>query len=73
MLNLLSILIGVGALAAALVAFIPLLGWANWLIIPLAVVGAALGAMSDRTSGRNLNLVVILVGALRLSLGGGII
>ena len=37
-------------------AFIPLLGWANWVIVPFAVVGLALGAMSDRTAGRNLNI-----------------
>jgi hypothetical protein len=28
--------------------------------------------MSGRTSGRNLNIVVIVVGVVRLSLGGGI-
>ncbi len=55
------------------VAFIPLLGWANWFIIPIAIVGLALGAMSDRTSGRNLNIVVIVAGVLRLMLGGGIL
>ena len=55
------------------IAFIPLLGWANWLIIPLAVIGAGVGAMSGSTSGRNLNLVVIVIGALRLMLGGGIL
>lgn len=72
MLNALSIVIGAIALLLAIFAFIPLLGWANWVIIPFAVVGLALGAMSDRKSGRNLNLVVIGVGALRLFLGGGI-
>ena len=53
-------------------AFIPLLGWANWLIIPLAVIGAAVGMASRSTAGRNLNLFVIVVGVLRLMLGGGI-
>ncbi len=71
--NLISILIGLVALFLAIFAFIPLLGWANWIIIPIAVVGLAIGAMSDRTSGRNLNIVVILVGVGRLMLGGGII
>lgn len=71
--NTLSLIIGAIALILALVAFIPLLGWANWLIIPFAVVGLALGAMSDKTSGRNLNIVVIVVGVGRLMLGGGII
>ena len=72
MLNLISLLIGVVALPCALVAFIPLLGWLNWFIIPLAVVGLALGVVSSSTSGRNLNLVVIAVAALRLMIGGGI-
>ena len=61
------------ALVLVVIAFIPLLGWANWIIIPIAIVGLALGAMSDRTSGRNLNIVVIVAGVLRLMLGGGII
>jgi hypothetical protein len=54
------------------IAFIPLLGWANWLIVPLAIIGAVIGMMSRHTSGRNLNLFVILVGVVRLMLGGGI-
>jgi hypothetical protein len=71
--NLFSLLLGLIALVLVVIAFIPLLGWANWIIIPIAVVGLALGAMSDRTSGRNLNIVVIVAGVLRLMLGGGII
>ena len=73
MFNLVSIIIGFVALICALVAFIPLLGWANWLIIPLAIIGAAVGMISRGTAGRNLNLFVILVAIVRLSLGGGIL
>ena len=73
MLNIASIVIGVIALILAVPAFIPLLGWANWVVVPVAVVGLALGAMSSRTSGRNLNIVVIVIGVGRLMLGGGII
>jgi hypothetical protein len=73
MFNLVSIIIGFVALICALVAFIPLLGWANWLIIPLAMIGAAIGMISRGTAGRNLNLFVILVAIVRLSLGGGIL
>lgn len=73
MLNLVSIIIGVVALACTAVAFIPFLGWANWLIIPLAVVGAGIGQMADGKGGRNLNLLVIVLGVVRLTLGGGII
>ena len=73
MLNLVSILIGAIALLLAIPAFIPLLGWANWIVIPIALVGAGIGALSRRTSGRNLNLFVIAVGVVRLMLGGGIL
>ncbi len=71
--NLISLVLGLIALVLVVIAFIPLLGWANWFIIPIAIIGLALGAMSDRTSGRNLNIVVIVAGVLRLMLGGGII
>jgi len=73
MFNLASLIIGFVALIGALVAFLPLLGWLNWLIIPLAIVGAAVGLLSRRSAGRNLNLLVIVVGVVRLILGGGIL
>lgn len=73
MLNLASLLIGVVALIFAVIAFLPLLGWANWLIIPLALIGAAVGMASSSNTGRNLNLFVVVVGVLRLMLGGGIL
>ena len=72
MFTLVSLIIGFVALVCALIAFIPLLGWANWLIVPLAIIGAAIGMISRGTAGRNLNLFVILVGVVRLALGGGI-
>jgi len=72
MLNFASIVVGVIALILAIPAFIPLLGWGNWIVVPIAVVGLALGAMSNRTSGRNLNIVVIVVGVVRLMIGGGL-
>ncbi|MBA2770929.1 MAG: hypothetical protein M3428_00260 [Pseudomonadota bacterium] len=73
MLNLVSLIIGAVALVLAVIAFLPLLGWANWLIIPLAIVGAVVGMASSGNSGRNLNLFVIVVGVIRLMLGGGIL
>ena len=71
MFNLASLVIGFVALICALIAFLPLLGWANWLIIPLAIIGAAVGMISRSTAGRNLNLLVIVIGVVRLMLGGG--
>ena len=73
MFNVASLIIGFVALILAVIAFIPLLGWANWLVVPLAVIGAGIGAVSRGTAGRNLNLFVIVVGIVRLMLGGGIL
>jgi len=73
MFNIASLIIGFVAFICALVAFLPLLGWANWLIIPLAIIGAAVGMISRGTAGRNLNLFVIVIGVVRLMLGGGVL
>ena len=73
MLNIVSLIIGVIALICAVIAFIPLLGALNWLIIPLAVIGAGIGLFSKSRGGMALNIFVIIIGVVRLSLGGGII
>jgi hypothetical protein len=70
MLNLLSVLFAIVAFPIMLIALIPLLGWLNYLVLPLALVGVALGVLSDGKSGRNLNLIVLGVGFVRLWLGG---
>ncbi len=73
MLNILSILIGVVALLLAIPSFLPLLGWGNWLVVLIAIVGAGLGAVSSKNGGRNFCLVVLVIAILRLMLGGGIV
>ena len=73
MLNAISILTGVVALLLAIPSTIPFLGWANWLIIPLAIIGAGVGMVSRGNAGRNLNLFVIIIAVIRLMLGHGII
>ena len=72
MLNLLSILFGIVSLVVVIPATIPLLGWANWLALPLIAVGVVLGQLSSSNGGRNFCLVVLLIAAVRLTLGGGI-
>ena len=72
MFNIFSIAFGLVALLIALPAFLPLLGWLNWFVIPMAMIGLGLGVVSRSKAGRNLNLVVIVIAVLRLSLGGGI-
>lgn len=73
MLNIVSLLIGLVALFFLIPAFIPPLGALNWFIVPLAVIGLAVGALSRGKAGRNLNIVVIVIGVVRLMLGGGIL
>ena len=72
MLNILSILFGIVSLVIVIPATIPLLGWANWLALPLIVIGVVLGQLSSSDGGRNFCLIVLLIAAVRLTLGGGI-
>ncbi|MGJ3627980.1 hypothetical protein AB5I41_15085 [Sphingomonas sp. MMS24-JH45] len=51
MLNIVSILIGLVALVLGIVPFLPFLAWGYWFVIPIAVVGAAVGALSSRNRG----------------------
>jgi len=73
MLNIFSILVGLLVLLLTMIGFIPFLGWLNWLTIPIGIVGLALGALSSSNAGRNLNLVLIIICAIRLFMGGGFI
>lgn len=72
MLNVLSILTGLLSLVIVIPSQIPLLGWGNWLALPLVVVGIVLGALSSKNAGRNFCLVIFAVAVIRLMLGGGI-
>ncbi len=70
MLNILSLIIGIVAFPVMLIGLIPLLGALNYLVIPMAILGAALGALSESGSGRNLNILVLIIGSVRLWMGG---
>ncbi|MBO9516586.1 MAG: hypothetical protein J7493_00815 [Porphyrobacter sp.] len=72
MLNVLSILTGIVALLLAIPSAIPFLGWGNWIVLPIAVVGIGLGALSRSNGGRNFCLIVFGIAVVRLMLGGGI-
>ena len=71
MFNLVSLIIGFVALVCAVIAFIPLLGIGEWLVLILAIIGAGIGMISRGTAGRNLNIFVIVVAVFRLILGHG--
>ncbi len=81
--GLISLVWGIVSMCLMVLALIPLLGWSNWFLIPFAAVGAIIGAIgilftsSARTgrakTGLLLNGIVIVVGIIRLGIGGGII
>ncbi len=72
MLNIVSILIGLSSLVFLIPGIVPLFGWVNWIGIPIVVVGLVVGMLSSKNTGRNLNLVLLIIAVVRLSLGGGI-
>jgi len=73
MLNIFSILVGLFVLLLTMIGFIPFFGLLNWITIPIGIVGLALGALSSSNTGRNLNLVLIIVCVIRLVIGHGIL
>jgi hypothetical protein len=81
--GLISLLWGIVAMVWMIFALIPLLGWGNWFLIPFAAVGAIIAAIGvlftapghrgRAKTGLVLNGLVIVVGVVRLMLGGGLI
>lgn len=78
----LSLVWGILAILGLGIAFVPCLGSLNWLNIPFAVVGLIIGfaARSQRpghggaaVAGIVLNAVAIILGFIRLAIGGGIL
>ncbi|MEZ0348448.1 MAG: hypothetical protein ABWJ90_08050 [Thermus sp.] len=67
----LSLVLVVLALLLLFPALLPLLGWLNWMVLPLALLGAGLGVLSGEERAFKLGLLVMGVSALRLLLGGG--
>ena len=61
--------------------FIPFLGWMNWGVIPVAIFGFILSIIALATSKKERGMAIaglvmcpiaIIVGAIRLCIGGGI-
>ena len=73
MLDALAYLFGLVSLVIVIPAQLPLLGAANWIALPVIVIGVILGALSSKDGGRNFCLIVLLIAAVRLTLGGGIL
>lgn len=74
--NTVSIVLGILAAMALALGFIPLLGWTNWfLTLPLGILGLIFGALAPKEERNGLILcgVILLLAAMRLFLGGGIL
>jgi hypothetical protein len=78
-----SVVWGIIAMLWMVLALVPLLGWGNWFLIPFAAVGAIIAAIGlvisapghhgRAKAGLILNAVAIVVGVIRLHLGGGLL
>ncbi len=78
-----GLIIGILSILGMTIAFIPLLGWLNWFNIPFAFIGLAFGISGVAKSrgfrhglgvtGTVLCGFAITIGAIRLSIGGGIL
>ncbi|WP_105317626.1 hypothetical protein [Thermus tenuipuniceus] len=71
--RILSLVLAVLALLLLLPALLPLLGWLNWVVLPLALLAAGLGVLAGEERAFKLGLLVMIVSALRLFLGGGLL
>lgn len=67
-----GMIFGVLAALGMILAFVPLLGWLNWLNIPFAILGLILSAIGKSKGGMILCIVAILFGGVRLIFGGGL-
>ena len=76
-----GMILGIFAILGMFIALIPLLGWLNWLNIPFAALGLIFSIIGT-SQGKNRSIgtagiipcsFAILIGTLRLILGGGIL
>ncbi|MCZ2394606.1 MAG: hypothetical protein LC105_12165 [Chitinophagales bacterium] len=66
-------LFGILALIGMVLGMIPLLGWLNWINIPLAILGLLLSILGKSKGGIIICVVAIFFGLIRLIMGGGIV
>lgn len=78
-----SLVWGILAFLGMVVGFLPCLGWINWVNIPFAAIGLiiSVAALAGARAGNNgsgiaglvCNGIAVIIGVLRLVLGGGIL
>ncbi len=79
--GLITFILALVALLLTIVAFIPLLGWLNWLFIPITILALVsniifyyvnLGLPNLARVGVIISIVALLVGLVRLAIGKGL-
>ena len=77
----LGFLFSIFSIMGMFVAFLPLLGWMNWGVIPFALAGLVISIIGTATAKRSKGMgvaaialccIAIIVGIVRLNIGGGI-
>jgi len=80
--QILSLIWGILAFVCMLIAFIPFLGWMNWLVIPFSAVGLIISIVSIFITKRLKGLAIagtvmcglaVVLAVLRLIMGKGVI
>lgn len=82
--SMLALVWGILAATGTFVALVPCLGWLNWVAIPFSFLGVILGVAALVTAkpqdgkgaaiaGVVLSAVALVVGGIRLILGGGVL
>lgn len=81
--QILSLVWGILAFLGMIVGFIPCLGALNWLNIPFAAIGVIIsivaaagardGSKGTAIAGLFANIIALVIGVIRLTIGGGIL
>ena len=73
-----SIFGGIGLLLAIIsvlitcISFLPFLGWGNWVGIPVSIFALLFSAIGGTKSGTIISIIMIVIGIIRLLIGGGV-
>lgn len=71
--KLIGVLLAIVASILSIVAFIPLLGWLYWVVVPIGIIAWFISSAGNTGLGKTLSLLVIVIGICRLIIGGGVI
>ncbi len=71
--SLIGNIVGIVCMLLMIVAFIPMLGWLNWVVIPVSAVGLIISSIAGSSGGKTMCGFAIAVGTARLMWGGGIL